>query len=144
MNAADTSLCRTSLKENIMTQRKLILVAEDEADTAKLLQYHLQRHGYRASVAPDGLTALNDIVENRPDLVILDLMLPQLHGLEICRLVKASPVIRQVPILILTALASTDTKVDGFKNGADDYLTKPFDMPELLARVDSLLKRAAA
>lgn len=127
-----------------MTQKKFILVAEDEPDIARLLQVQLQRHGYRASIAPDGLTALNDIVENRPDLVLLDLMLPQLHGLEICRLVKASPVIRQVPIIILTALASTEKKVEGFRNGADDYVTKPFDMPELLARVDSLIKRVAA
>jgi len=127
-----------------MTERKFILVAEDEPDTAKLLQFHLQRRGYRTSIAPDGLTALNDIVENKPDLVILDLMLPQLHGLEVCRLVKASPVIRQVPIIILTALTSSDKKIAGFKNGADDYVTKPFDVAELMARVDVLLRRVAA
>ena len=125
-----------------MTPKKFILVAEDESDTAHLIEYHLKRRGFRTAVAPDGLTALNDIVESKPDLIILDLMLPQLHGLEVCRLVKSSPMIRQVPILILTALASTDEKLAGFKMGADDYVTKPFDVHELMARVDVLLKRA--
>jgi DNA-binding response OmpR family regulator len=127
-----------------MIQQKFILVAEDEPDAARLLRFHLQRQGYRVAVAPDGLTAINDIIESKPDLVILDLMLPRLHGLEVCRLVKASPVIRQVPILILTALASTEEKVAGFEMGADDYLTKPFETAELLARVRTLLRRAAA
>lgn len=125
----------TSLK------RQFVLIAEDEPDTARLIQFHLNRSGYRTEVAPDGLTALNDIVEGKPDLIILDLMLPQLHGLEVCRLVKSSPVIRQVPILILTALATAEEKVAGFEKGADDYMTKPFEMPELLARVRTLLKR---
>ena len=121
--------------------QRFILIAEDEADTARLVQFHLCRRGYRAEIAPDGLTALNDIVQSKPDLVVLDLMLPGLHGLEICRLVKSSPLIRQVPILMLTALASTEEKVAGFKVGADDYMTKPFAMDELLARVEALLKR---
>lgn len=125
-----------------MTPKQFILVAEDEADTANLIEYHLKRRGYRTVVAPDGLTALNDIVESKPDLIILDLMLPQLHGLEVCRLVKSSPMIRQVPVLILTALATTDEKLAGFNAGADDYVTKPFDVQELMARVDVLLTRA--
>src|ERR1041385_5129497 len=121
-----------------------VLIAEDEPDTARLVQFHLQRRGYRTAIAPDGLTALNDIVESKPDLILLDLMLPHLDGLEICRLVKASPVIRQVPILILTAVVSTEEKIAGFEYGADDYMTKPFEIPELLARVGALLRRTSA
>lgn len=79
-----------------MTPKQFIFVAEDESDTANLIEYHLKRRGFRTAVAPDGLTALNDIVESKPDLIILDLVLPQLHGLEVCRLVKSSPMIRQV------------------------------------------------
>jgi DNA-binding response OmpR family regulator len=123
-------------------QDQFVLIAEDEPDTARLIQYHLRRHGYRTEVAPDGLTALNDVVESRPDLIILDLMLPQLHGLEVCRLVKASPVIRRVPIIILSAMATSDDKVAGFEVGADDYMTKPFDVPELIHRVKVLLRRS--
>ncbi len=122
---------------------KNILIAEDEPDTAHLLQYHLGRSGYRTAVAPDGVTAISDIVNLRPDLVILDLMLPGLHGLELCRLVKSCPLIRQVPILILTASAAVEHKIAGLERGAGDYMTKPFEMSELLHRVKVLLQRAA-
>jgi DNA-binding response OmpR family regulator len=125
-----------------LDRERFVLIAEDEPDTARLLQYHLRRHGYRAEVAPDGLTALNDIVESKPDLVILDLMLPQLHGLEVCRLVKASPLIRRVPILILSAMATREDMVTGLEGGANDYMGKPFEMPELLHRVKVLLRRS--
>ena len=127
-----------------MTTQKFILIAEDEPDTAKLLQFHLHRRKYRTAIAPDGLTALNDIVQSKPDLVLLDLMLPHMHGLEVCRLVKSSPVIRQVPVIILTALASIDEKISGFDVGADDYVTKPFQIEEVLARIDVLLRRPCA
>lgn len=122
--------------------QSFVLVAEDESDTAKLVQFHLCRQGYRAEIAPDGLTALNDIVQHKPDVAVLELMAPGLHGLEVCRLVKSSPLIRQAPIIILTALASAEEKVTVFKNGAGDSMTKPFSMEELLARLDALLKRS--
>jgi DNA-binding response OmpR family regulator len=122
----------------------LILVAEDEADAAELLRFRLRRHGYQAAVAGDGLAALNVAFETRPDLLILDLMMPKLHGLEVCRLLKSSPVTQHIPILILSALSAPADKLNGFGRGADDYLTKPFEFAELLARVESLLHRSHA
>ena len=125
-----------------MSQWCFILIAEDEPDTANLLQFHLQRGGYRTTVAADGFSALNLTFEGHPDLVILDLMLPKLHGFEVCRMLKASPSTRSIPVFMLTAVASTESKVEGFNVGANDYLTKPFEIPELLARIASLLQRS--
>lgn len=126
------------------THQPLILVVEDEADVAELLRFRLRGHGYLTAIANDGLAALNVAFETQPDLVILDLMLPKLHGLEVCRLLKSSPVTRRIPILILSALGAPADKLTGFGRGADDYLTKPFAIAELLARVDSLLNRSHA
>ena len=120
---------------------RLILVAEDEPDAAELVRFRLRRKGYMATVATDGLMALNVTFEMRPDLVILDLMMPKLHGLEVCRLLKSSPTTRHIPILILSALSAPHDKLTGFGRGADDYMTKPFEIGELLARVDKLLQR---
>jgi DNA-binding response OmpR family regulator len=123
-----------------MSKLKSILIAEDEPDTANLLQFHLQRRGYHTTVASDGLNALNLSFERHPDLVILDLMLPKMHGFEVCRMLKASPTTRHIPVFMLTAAASTENKVQGFSLGANDYMTKPFEVPELMARIESLLK----
>jgi DNA-binding response OmpR family regulator len=122
-------------------RQKLIVIAEDEPDAARLLEFRLQRSGFRTIVAADGLTALNEVFEHKPDLLILDLMLPQMHGFEVCRLLKTSPVTYRIPILVLTALATPEDKLRGFGRGADDYLTKPFQMSELVARVYALLRR---
>src|SRR2546422_3071938 len=113
-----------------MTSKALILMVEDESDGARLLAFHLQRRGYATEIAADGRTALNYAFERRPDLIILDLMLPELHGFEVCRLLKSSP-LASVPIIMLTALAATEHKLKGFKLGADDYLTKPYELAEL-------------
>ena len=123
----------------VTSSRRFILIAEDEPDTANLLQFHLQRRGYHTTVASDGFNALNLAIERRPDLVILDLMLPKLHGFEVCRMLKESPSTRHIPVFMLTAAASTENKVQGFSLGANDYMTKPFEIPELLARIESLL-----
>ncbi|MEI8063985.1 MAG: response regulator [Verrucomicrobiota bacterium] len=128
----------------MITNRKRptsILVAEDEVDAAQLLVFHLQRRGYVVRCAADGRTALNEMLESRPDLLILDLMLPELHGYEVCRLVKSAPSIQATPILMLTAMVDLEDKLRGFKLGADDYMTKPYAMKEFLARVDVLLRR---
>jgi DNA-binding response OmpR family regulator len=124
----------------LMTKHRSILIAEDEPDTANLLQFHLQRRGYHTTVASDGLNALNMSFERHPDLVILDLMLPKLHGFEVCRMLKTSPSTRHIPVFMLTAMAATEDKVQGFNLGANDYMTKPFEVSELLARVESLLR----
>jgi DNA-binding response OmpR family regulator len=125
-----------------MSQRRFILIAEDEPDTANLLQFHLQRRGYRTTVAADGFNALNLTFEGHPDLVILDLMLPKLHGFEVCRMLKESPSTCHIPVFMLTVAASSENKVQGFSLGASDYMTKPFEVPELLARIESLLQRS--
>ncbi len=127
-----------------MPKQKSILIAEDEPDTANLLQFHLQRRGYHTTVASDGLNALNLTFERRPDLVILDLMLPKLHGFEVCRMLKSSPSTRHIPVFMLTAMASAENKVHGFTLGTNDYMTKPFEVSELLARIESLLRPSRA
>ena len=127
-----------------MTTHPLILIAEDEPDLANLLQHHLQRLGYRTHATPDGRAALNEMFERKPALLILDLLLPRLHGYEVCRLVKAAPATRHIPVLMLTALADTANKLRGFQLGADDYVTKPFELSEVLARVQALLRRRPA
>jgi two-component system phosphate regulon response regulator PhoB len=124
-----------------MTGRPLIVIAEDEPDAAALLVFHLRRHGFRTSVAPDGVATLNAMFAEKPALLLLDLMLPKLHGLQVCRMLRASPITQRVPIIMVTALGSPEDKLKGFGQGADDYVTKPFDMPELLARVDAVLHR---
>lgn len=126
----------------IAPRQPLILIAEDEADTARLLTYHLRRNGYSTAVAPDGIAALNAAIERKPALVILDRMMPQMQGHEVCRLLKASPIACHIPVLMLTALATTENKLAGFQSGADDYMTKPFEMRELLARIGALLRRS--
>ncbi len=127
----------------VTSPRRFILIAEDEPDTANLLQFHLQRHGYHTTVASDGFNALNLTFERRPDLIILDLMLPKLHGFEVCRMLKMSPITHRTPILVLSALATPEDKLRGFGCGANDYMTKPFEMSELVARVYALLRRGA-
>ena len=123
-----------------MSERRFILIAEDEPDTASLLQFHLQRRGYRTKVAVDGFSALNFSFEDRPDLVVLDLMLPKMNGFEVCRMLKASPTTRGIPVFMLTAMASTESKVEAFQVGATDYMTKPFEIAELLVRIESRLQ----
>lgn len=113
--------------------RKVILIVEDEPDVVRLLAFHLQRAGYRVTHASDGLTAINQAFDQKPDLVLLDLMLPKLHGLEVCRLLKQSPTSRHIPVIMVTALTGLDDKLKGFGCGADDYVTKPFEIRELLA-----------
>ncbi|MFP3897504.1 MAG: response regulator transcription factor [Anaerolineales bacterium] len=119
-----------------MTRR--ILIVEDEATLLETLEYNLERQGYHVFTAADGLTALEVARSEEPDLVILDLMLPRLDGFEVCRILRQE---MSVPILILTALDEEVDKVVGLEVGADDYLTKPFSMRELVARVKALLRR---
>lgn len=119
----------------------LILIVEDEADTATLIEFHLLRAGFCPMRVADGVAAMNFVFEHRPVLLILDRMLPGIPGLEVCRLIKSSPVIRDTRILMLTAMASMQNKLEGFEQGVDDYLTKPFNVRELIARVRKLLDR---
>jgi two-component system alkaline phosphatase synthesis response regulator PhoP len=120
---------------------KLILIIEDEADLSKLLEFHLQHHGFETLAVRDGMEGLNEAIHRTPDLILLDLMLPKIHGLEVCRLLRNSPATRQVPILILSAMHTTATKIRGLDMGADDYMTKPFEFAELISRINALLRR---
>ena len=116
-----------------------ILVVEDDPDLAGLLEIHLKDQGYAVAQAADGVAGLHAALAGGFDLVILDLMLPELDGLEVCRRIRAEN--RYLPILMLTARAEEHDKVRGLELGADDYLTKPFSIPELLARVRALFRR---
>ncbi|MBI3920676.1 MAG: response regulator transcription factor [Armatimonadetes bacterium] len=116
-----------------------ILLIEDEKRLAATIAYNLKREGHLTVVAKDGESGLQSARQEAPDLILLDLMLPKLSGLQICRVLRAES---EVPILILTAKDSEADKVAGLELGADDYVTKPFSMRELVARVGALLRRS--
>ena len=118
-----------------------VLVAEDESALVTLLRYNLEREGYRVLVAMDGEEALLVAAEEKPDLVLLDWMLPQLSGIEVCRRLRSRQETRNVPIIMLTARGEETDRIRGLDTGADDYLTKPFSMMELLARLRAVMRR---
>jgi two-component system phosphate regulon response regulator PhoB len=120
----------------------LILVVEDEAALVTLLRYNLEREGFRVAAAGDGEEALLMAREQKPDLVILDWMLPLLSGLEVCRQLRRGPETRSVPIIMLTARGEEGDKLRGLDSGADDYVTKPFSPSELIARIRATLRRS--
>jgi two-component system alkaline phosphatase synthesis response regulator PhoP len=120
---------------------KKILIVEDERDLIKLLKYNLEKEGFRVSCASDGSLALAEMRRDEPDLVILDLMLPGVDGLEICRQLRRIDRYAGLPVLMLTARGEEADRVVGLELGADDYVTKPFSMRELIARVRALLRR---
>ncbi|MDI6857075.1 MAG: response regulator transcription factor [Dehalococcoidia bacterium] len=120
---------------------KTILVVDDEPTLAATVKYNLEREGYRAITAADGESALALARDSRPDLIVLDVMLPAMDGFEVCRRLRRDS---RVPILMLTAKTEEVDKVVGLEIGADDYVTKPFSMRELLARVRALLRRSEA
>jgi two-component system alkaline phosphatase synthesis response regulator PhoP len=119
-----------------------VLVAEDERDVAELLRYTLAREGFEVILAANGADALREARDSRPDLVLLDLMLPQVNGWELCRRLKQDPATRALPVIMLTARAEEGDKVLGFELGADDYVTKPFSTRELVARVRAVVRRS--
>lgn len=118
-----------------------ILVVEDEDSLSNLLQYNLQKEGFDAVIAGDGEEALVQVDERLPDLIILDWMLPKVAGVEVCRRLRANADTRNVPIIMLTARGEEADRIRGLDTGADDYITKPFSMTELLARVRAVLRR---
>ena len=118
-----------------------ILVVEDDDALATLLQYNLQKEGYRVSVTGDGEEALMLVEEKQPDLVVLDWMLPKVSGIEICRRIRQRPESRNLPIIMLTARGEESDRIRGLDTGADDYITKPFSTTELTARIRAVLRR---
>ena len=121
---------------------KHVLVVEDEPDTAELIELHLKNDGYRVTVAGDGDQALKKVHKHMPDLVILDLMIPEITGVEVCKFIRKDPATQSIPIIMCTAKTGEIDKILGLELGADDYVTKPFSPRELLLRVKNLIKRS--
>ena len=118
-----------------------ILLIEDDRNISELLQLYLNKEGYRVTAAYDGKQGLEMFRTLQPDLILLDVMMPVMNGWDTCRAIRAES---QVPIIMLTAKSETDDKVMGLKSGADDYITKPFEMREVLARIEAILRRTVS
>ena len=116
-----------------------VLIVEDERNIAELLQLYLEKEGYAVTIAGDGGQGLEKFRAIGPDLVLLDVMMPVMDGWTLCRTIRAEST---VPVIMLTAKSETDDKVAGLKSGADDYITKPFEMKEVLARIEAVLRRS--
>jgi len=118
-----------------------ILAVDDEEPILELLRFNLEKEGYQVRIAKDGPEALRSVEQEQPDLLVLDVMLPGMDGLEVCRQLRLNPRFRQIPIIMLTAKGEVIDKVLGLELGADDYMTKPFSPRELLARIKARLRR---
>jgi DNA-binding response OmpR family regulator len=125
-----------------MVENRLIAIVEDEKDIAELIALHLGRSGFAARTFADGPSFLFSVKSQRPDLVVLDLMLPGMDGLDVCRNLKADPALKSIPVIMVTAKGSEPDRVVGLELGADDYVVKPFSPRELVARVKAVLRRA--
>ena len=121
--------------------REKILVVEDEEDILELISYNLNREGYRVSTATTGEEGLRLAMRDKPDLIVLDLMLPGIDGIEVCRRLKADPQVRYIPVVMVTAKGEEADVVTGLELGADDYLTKPFSPKVLVARLRAVIRR---
>lgn len=118
-----------------------ILIVDDEKDIADLISYNLEREGFNTIKVFDGVKVLSAVKLHNPDLMILDLMLPGMNGLDVCKMIRTDPEISSLPIVMLTAKADEVDKIIGLEIGADDYITKPFSVKELIARVRTVLRR---
>mgnify|MGYP003337434728 CR=1 FL=1 len=121
-----------------------IVTVEDEKPLITLLKYNLEKEGYKVKNAETGQEALQLIKSAIPDIVVLDWMLPDFSGIEICKQIKRDKKLKTIPVLMLTAKSEAEDKIIGFENGVDDYLTKPFNNKELILRIKSLLKRSGS
>lgn len=119
-----------------------ILVLDDEPDVTELLQYKLEQAGYRVDVLNDPLAFVASVREFEPDLMILDIMMPELNGLQLCRIARADPTMKDIPIIFLTAKGEAEDRIAGLEMGAGDYMSKPFNTKELLLRVANVLHRS--
>ncbi len=128
-----------SIRVNKMNEK--ILIIEDEQDIARMLEYNLKKEGFRVISALDGQEGLRLAQKQRPNIIILDLMLPEIDGLEVCRLLRQNNDTLAIPVIMLTAKSQETDKIVGLELGADDYITKPFSVRELTARVKAVLRR---
>lgn len=124
--------------------RSKILVVDDEPEAVELVEFNLEQAGFAVITAADGAEALNKAKTNSPNLIVLDLMLPEISGLEVCKMLRRDPAVAGVPIIMLTAKAAEIDRVLGLELGADDYITKPFSPRELVLRIKKLLQRTQA
>ncbi len=122
--------------------KHLIMIIEDEEALALMLKYNLEKEGYDVWVEARGNKAIAEIEKRQPSVILLDWMLPELSGVDICKLIRSKPDIKNIPVIMLTAKGEEEDKIKGLSAGADDYVTKPFSVPELLARVKTQLRRA--
>jgi DNA-binding response OmpR family regulator len=120
---------------------KSILIVEDEKDIAGMIEYNLKKEGYKTIVCTNGRSGAETALKEKPDLIILDLMLPEIDGLEVIGMLKKESKTSQIPVIILTAKSSETDKIVGLELGADDYMTKPFSIGEMIARVRAVLRR---
>jgi two-component system phosphate regulon response regulator PhoB len=121
--------------------KPLVLIVDDEAAIVTMLRYNLEKEGFAVSEAADGEEALTRIAEHKPDVVLLDWMLPLVSGIEVCRQIRRAPEMRNLPIIMLTARGEESDRVRGLNCGADDYVTKPFSPAELVARIRTVMRR---
>jgi two-component system, OmpR family, phosphate regulon response regulator PhoB len=122
--------------------KPLVLIVEDESALATMLSYNLEKEGFDVCTASDGEEALIQVAERKPDVVLLDWMLPLVSGIEVCRQIRRAPASRALPIIMLTARGEEGDRVRGLNSGADDYIVKPFSPAELIARVRAVMRRA--
>ena len=122
----------------------LVMVIEDEEALSLLLSYNLQKEGYQVATVNNGLNAVSEVERLLPSVIILDWMLPEISGVEICKLIRSKPDIKNIPIIMLTAKSQEEDKIKGLSAGADDYVTKPFSIRELIARIKANLRKAEA
>ncbi len=125
-------------------QPKRILVVDDEPDVTELVSYRLRKEGYEVQVINDPLLIMGKAREFNPDLFLLDIMMPDLDGIKICRMIRADRNLSGVPVVFLTARGETEDRIKGLETGADDYISKPFDIKELILRIGLILKRAGS
>jgi two-component system phosphate regulon response regulator PhoB len=125
-------------------EKKKILVVDDEPDVTELVAYHLKAKGFHVECLNDSTASISKARSFHPDLIILDIMMPHLSGIQLCRILRADNKLSKVPIIFLTAKAEPHDRIEGLESGADDYLGKPFSPKELVLRVESILRRMAA
>ncbi len=124
-------------------EKRKILVVDDEPDVTELVVYHLKAKGFQVEALNHATASISRVRSFLPDLIILDIMMPELSGIQICRILRADPKLARIPIIFLTAKAEPQDRIEGFESGADDYLAKPFSPKELVLRIESILRRAA-
>ena len=127
-----------------MSEKKKILVVDDEPDVTDLVAYHLKAKGFHVETLNDATASISKARSFNPDLIILDIMMPHLSGIQICRILRTDNKLAKIPIIFLTAKAEPQDRIEGLESGADDYLAKPFSPKELVLRVESILRRVSA